>query len=192
MSTGKRAYGVKCAGAIGVSAGRVYRRLNSIDVIYVLSELFLSRVDRRCVPRTDTIDKSSANTAAIESYDAEQDADVEIRQVKYINNIVEQDHRAIKTFFVRLQQRLGPHDRLWFRFICNYHFLLAEAFRQRALGIVLAYARSSGSRGRGARLSVTVHSQIGSLLWFLKAAVFYPCRESRRALPSFYFLEAHV
>ena len=30
------------------------------------------------------------------SYNAEQDADVEIRQVKYLNNLVEQDHRAIE------------------------------------------------------------------------------------------------
>ena len=42
------------------------------------------------------IDKSSASTAAIESYNAEYDTEVEIRQVKYLNNIVEQDHRAIK------------------------------------------------------------------------------------------------
>ena len=47
-------------------------------------------------PEKITIDKSGANTAAIVSYNAEQDADVEIRQVKYLNNIVEQDHRAIK------------------------------------------------------------------------------------------------
>jgi putative transposase len=43
-----------------------------------------------------TIDKSGANTAAIESYNAEHEADIEIRQVKYLNNIVEQDHRAVK------------------------------------------------------------------------------------------------
>ena len=53
-------------------------------------------IDRHGVPGTITIDKSGANTAAIVSYNAEQDADVEIRQVKYLNNIVEQDHRAIK------------------------------------------------------------------------------------------------
>jgi transposase-like protein len=34
--------------------------------------------------------------AAIESYNAKHKADIEIRQVKYLNNIVEQDHRAIK------------------------------------------------------------------------------------------------
>ncbi len=48
------------------------------------------------VPEKITIDKSGANTAAIESYKAEYEADIEIRQVKYLNNIVEQDHRAVK------------------------------------------------------------------------------------------------
>ena len=48
------------------------------------------------VPCTITIDKSGANTAAIESYNTEHDAGIETRQVKYLNNIVEQDHRAVK------------------------------------------------------------------------------------------------
>ena len=43
-----------------------------------------------------TIDKSGANTAAIESYNKEHKTAIEIRQVKYLNNIVEQDHRAVK------------------------------------------------------------------------------------------------
>jgi putative transposase len=47
-------------------------------------------------PEKITIDKSGANTAAIESYNAEHKAAIEIRQVKYLNNIVEQDHRAVK------------------------------------------------------------------------------------------------
>ena len=47
-------------------------------------------------PEKITIDKSGANTAAIESHNAENEADIEIRQIKYLNNIVEQDHRAIK------------------------------------------------------------------------------------------------
>ena len=42
------------------------------------------------------IDKSGANTAAIESYNAQNDAEIELRQAKYLNDIVEQDHRAIK------------------------------------------------------------------------------------------------
>jgi transposase-like protein len=47
-------------------------------------------------PEKITIDKSEANTAAIESYKAEHEAPIEIRQIKYLNNIVEQDHRAVK------------------------------------------------------------------------------------------------
>jgi putative transposase len=53
-------------------------------------------IGRHGVPEKITIDKSGANTVAIVSYNADHDAAVEIRQVKYLNNIVEQDHRAIK------------------------------------------------------------------------------------------------
>ncbi len=48
------------------------------------------------VPEKITIDKSGANTAAIESYNEEHETNIEIRQNKYLNNIVEQDHRAVK------------------------------------------------------------------------------------------------
>jgi putative transposase len=51
---------------------------------------------RFTLPEKIPIDKSGANTAAIASYKADHDTDIEIRQVKYLNNIVEQDHRAIK------------------------------------------------------------------------------------------------
>ena len=47
-------------------------------------------------PEKITIDKSGANTAAIESYNKDHEGGIEIRQVKYLNNIVEQDHRAVK------------------------------------------------------------------------------------------------
>ena len=48
------------------------------------------------VPEKITIDKSGANTAAIESIRADSGADIEMRQSKYLNNLIEQDHRAIK------------------------------------------------------------------------------------------------
>ena len=48
------------------------------------------------VPEKITIDKSGANTAAIESVQVDSGADIELRQIKYLNNIVEQDHRAVK------------------------------------------------------------------------------------------------
>ena len=41
-------------------------------------------------------DKSGANTAAIEAYNQECGSTIEIRQCKYLNNIVEQDHRRVK------------------------------------------------------------------------------------------------
>lgn len=51
----------------------------------------------RAVDRSgDTIDKSGANTAAILSVQADSGVAIELRQSKYLNNIVEQDHRAIK------------------------------------------------------------------------------------------------
>jgi putative transposase len=39
------------------------------------------------VPEKITIDKSGANKVAIESYNAEHQADVEIRQVKYLTDV---------------------------------------------------------------------------------------------------------
>ncbi|MEJ8852390.1 IS6 family transposase [Variovorax rhizosphaerae] len=48
------------------------------------------------VPEKITIDESGANTAAILSIRADSGADIEMRQSKYLNYIVEQDHRAVK------------------------------------------------------------------------------------------------
>jgi len=48
------------------------------------------------VPEKITIDKSGANTAAIESVNADACVDIVLRQSKYLNNIVEQDHRGVK------------------------------------------------------------------------------------------------
>lgn len=58
---------------------------------------FLKKAIRRNgVPETITIDGSDANEAAIKSYNEEHGTHIAIRQVKYLNNIVEQDHRAVK------------------------------------------------------------------------------------------------
>ena len=53
-------------------------------------------VGQHGTPAKITIDQSGANTAAIESCNEVHDTEVEIRQVKYLNNVVEQDHRAIE------------------------------------------------------------------------------------------------
>ena len=53
-------------------------------------------IDLRDLPENITIDKSGANTAAIKSVKADACVDILMRQNKYLNNIVEQDHRAVK------------------------------------------------------------------------------------------------
>ena len=48
------------------------------------------------VPEKITADKSGANAAAVHSMVADSGVDITLRQSKYLNNLVEQDHRAIK------------------------------------------------------------------------------------------------
>ena len=48
------------------------------------------------VPEKISIDKSGSNKAAIVSIQADSGLAIAMRQSKYLNNIVEQDHRAIK------------------------------------------------------------------------------------------------
>jgi len=55
-------------------------------------------------PETVTVDKSGANLAALHAVNDERETPIKIRQVKYLNNIVEQDHRAVKG---RIRPMLG-------------------------------------------------------------------------------------
>ena len=48
------------------------------------------------VPVKVTMDKSGANKAAIDEISASREIPIAVRQVKYLNNIVEQDHRVVK------------------------------------------------------------------------------------------------
>ena len=57
---------------------------------------FEKAIDRNSAPETVTMDKSGANLAALQAINAERETPVKVRQVRYLNNIVEQDHRAIK------------------------------------------------------------------------------------------------
>ena len=57
---------------------------------------FECAMDLRGVPEKITIDKSGANTAAITSMQADSGLHIEMRQSKYLNNLIEQDHRAVK------------------------------------------------------------------------------------------------
>ena len=57
---------------------------------------FERAIDLHDVPEKITIDKSGANTAAVRGLIADGGVDIELRQCKYLNSIVEQDQRAIK------------------------------------------------------------------------------------------------
>ena len=58
--------------------------------------LFERAIDLHGVPEKITIDKSGADTAVIVGMRADGGADIEMRQSKSLNNLVEQDHRAVK------------------------------------------------------------------------------------------------
>src|SRR6516225_5441143 len=57
---------------------------------------FEKSIEQNGEPVTVTIDKSGANMAALDALNAERETPIKIRQNKYLNNVVEQDHRAIK------------------------------------------------------------------------------------------------
>jgi putative transposase len=61
------------------------------------AEAFLRKAIRHHgVPEKITIDQSGSNTAAIKRYNKTHKTAIIIRHSKYLNNIVEQDHRAVK------------------------------------------------------------------------------------------------
>ena len=58
---------------------------------------FLTKaIGRNVKPGVINIDKSGANKAGIKAYNKINNKRIEIRQCKYLNNIIEQDHRFIK------------------------------------------------------------------------------------------------
>jgi putative transposase len=88
---------------IGSEAYSRYKHGQTIDVLLTehrdkeAALRFLKKAIRRNgVPETITIDGSDANEAAIKSYNHEHGTAIAIRQVKYLHNIVAQDHRGVK------------------------------------------------------------------------------------------------
>ena len=60
-------------------------------------KFFKKAIKSNGTPATVNIDKSGANNAGIKAYNRDFLYKVKIRQSKYLNNIVESDHRKIKT-----------------------------------------------------------------------------------------------
>ena len=67
-------------------------------------KFLLKAISNNGCPKVITIDKSGANKEAIRTYNKRCFKRVRIRQCKYLNNRVEQDHRFIKW---RIQNMLG-------------------------------------------------------------------------------------
>ena len=57
---------------------------------------FQRAIDLHGVSEKITLDKSGANTAAIVGMCADSGVHIEMRESKYLNNLIEQDHRAFK------------------------------------------------------------------------------------------------
>lgn len=58
--------------------------------------LFDKAMQANDVPEKVMMDKSGANKAAIDAINADREIPIVVRQAKYLNNIVEQGHRAVK------------------------------------------------------------------------------------------------
>jgi len=67
----------------------------------------IKAIENNGTPELININKSGSNRSAIRVYNKRSFTNIEIRQCKYLNNIVEQDHRFIKW---RIQQGLGFKD----------------------------------------------------------------------------------
>jgi putative transposase len=108
---------------------------------------FLTRAIRRHgVPETITIDGSEANAAAIRSHNGAHGTAIVIRQMRYLNNVVEQDHRAVKRV---VRPTLG--------------FKAFEAAQHTLAGVELMYMLRKGQWAGGAEQGLTAAAQVYAL-----------------------------
>ncbi len=87
---------------------------NTIDILLTkrrqrmsAQSFLIKAIENNGTPELINIDKSGSNKSAIKIYNKRSFTNIEIRQCKYLNNIVEQDHRFSKW---RIQQGLGFKD----------------------------------------------------------------------------------
>jgi putative transposase len=62
----------------------------------VSSEKNIKTFRNNNVPKKVTLDKSGANKSAMDEVNANRKIPIAVRQIKYLNNIIEQDYRAVK------------------------------------------------------------------------------------------------
>ena len=69
---------------------------NAVDFLLMAKRFFDKAMRTNGDPKKVAMDRSGANKAAIDAINVGRGVPIVVRQVKYLNNIVEQDHRAIK------------------------------------------------------------------------------------------------
>ena len=103
---------------------------------------FEHAIDLHGMPKKISIDKSGSNTAAIVSIQADSGLSIQLRKSKYLNNVVEQDHRAIKRI---------TRPMLGFKTFRCAHILIAgievmHMIRKGQLGAIQARASSAANQ----------------------------------------------
>ena len=68
----------------------------TVDFLLTARRFFERAIGQHDAPELITIDKSGANIAAVRGLLANSGGVIELRQSKYLNNLVEQDQRAVK------------------------------------------------------------------------------------------------
>ena len=111
------------------------------------AEAFLHKAIRtQGLPEKITIDQSGANTAAIKHYNKTHKTTIIIRHAKYLNNMVEQDHRSVK----RLTRPMLGFKSFW-------------AARCTIAGIEIMHAIRKGQLGTTGNIAQTPVEQFYSL-----------------------------
>lgn len=103
---------------------------------------FDQAIENNGTPSVINMDKSGANKAAMDSYNrdhktSDDDMGIQIRQIKYLNNLIEQDHRFIKR---KTRPMLG--------------FKSFESAKHTLMGIELAHMIRKGQMQDSEQLSV--------------------------------------
>ena len=68
----------------------------TVDFLLTAKRFFDKAIEANGDPDRVAMDESGVNKAAIDAINASRDVPILLRQVKYLNNTVEKDHRAIK------------------------------------------------------------------------------------------------
>jgi putative transposase len=87
--------------------GAVDKENNTIDFLLTkrrdkksAKKSLVKAIDNNGLHEIFKIDRSDANLSTIQAYNQEYSTNIEIRQVKYLNNMVEQDQLAIKRIVI--------------------------------------------------------------------------------------------